>query len=1202
MATLRDALKSSLSCKFCFIILGMILCSTFFISNNIHAQVVNDKIKRTNSNIGNAKFSIYNQEDNNVHYNVNGSGVKESNITPNANQQTLLGHTVMHFAINYAKVSDDTRITITYHNGARYGNIPLTTKLTINGFRRYPSNSYLGKISNDRYINVSTSLYKGLFYFGFLRAYAHYTFYHNGKIFNIGGQSDPSYLTFNSLNGVENSTVNHAYDKHIGEWVRYVHAGQSATGYVTKNTSLANLNIGDMLKEPGVKGIGGKPYTYFYDNQGGNENQQNSFLTHSVTFPAFSQDGHMFEFGASYGSAWYTLSTNGIKPKPKKKPQPTPDDQTGEKTVSKSTIQKQGDNFYYTIKGNLPEKHKVYETRYYDTQDPETYTVGEGKNKHTVTKTVTHTHSYQVEVDKNDSYAVEDNLPKDVSVTNISSHGINIASQDGNHLKFNASNDYMLNHSNGAYNIVIHVKANHLPKPTKDGFTDSSQKKGWYYFYNQAHINSVSYNKHFSHDTNKVHTRIKRIEGTVYHYDHDNDEDGDFGFNGAYDDAKNSDFDWNDNFDENNGVIKKDKVYGYNNDKQKVDILPNAYKNNNSNWKYRYVWGDHNQEEITLKDDQEDNGDDYEFARNFYFPYIVPRAKLHNEMIKIDTDKGKNGLPFQMIMSGESFLYRDFSDYNDAMVNINVFDKYNNAILYNKVVSLSSLLDNSQDGIKYTKLTGRLNTNGLNIPKGQKVNVNVQVSITDPNAIQEDHTENDDTFGFIASENALLGNNKGNNDNHNNSDNTNTNHSKKHYKQMSYTTVDPETYYVGSGQYRHQETKYVTHYHYYEVLVNDDEPVHYKQMSYTTVDPYTYTTGFGQYKHQVTINVTHHHYYEVPINASTNDTALNDNTFNNQANKTYFKGNQNDYIAPERTIKYDGVSQVRVLDEQLKLDQERNASAKTGFGMKNDLKLTYRGNLNAKQYMNDGTAMNYVFPKSFINNTNIHYDQDHHDHKLDKENMYNDRLNQVNNYQDSNNSFSDLDNLNSFNDDDNNKVNEISQSVPSDLQDEHFGTFMTKYDFYPRIAEYDNGNVDLATNVQEPQSHDDKGTDTGNDTAANFFGNQGTQNQAINNRDYRDGGNRFYTPLWLKLGKYNTSFDKVDYSNTDKSRLGANWLNIDELRPVNMYAHSYLSSNSPNGRNELQDQLSLQPILAEKQHVNGFTQSENHWINNPFDN
>ena len=60
----------------------------------------------------------------------------------------------------------------------------------------------------------------------------------------------------------------------------------------------------------------------------------------------------------------------------------------------------------------------------------------------------------------------------------------------------------------------------------------------------------------------------------------------------------------------------------------------------------------------------------------------------------------------------------------------------------------------------------------------------------------------------------------------------------------------------------------------------------------------------------------------------------------------------------------------------------------------------------------------------------------------------------------------------------------------------------------------------------------------------------------------RKAGSRFYTPLWLKLGKYDVYFSKAQNSSTNKERLGGNWLNINENRPVDFYAHMYLAKDT----------------------------------------
>ncbi|TPR21505.1 hypothetical protein [Apilactobacillus timberlakei] len=1056
-------------------------------SNHKANAFTNNTIKKIDKHkIGNTQFHLTNDSDSNAKVKVFGTGIKMSIQTPNANQSSLLGSKVIHFDINPDKFNDETGITIIYHNGAKYGNKNLTTKMDINRFSLY-------KAMKNKYINVSTSLSKGLFYYGFTRLHSKYTFYNgsenSGNEFNLGSQSDPSYMTFNSLNGVESSTYANALNKNIGEWVRYANNGNSATGYVSDNTKLGLLNIGSFLNKPGLKGIGGKAYTPFYDSQGGTPEQHNSFLTHSVTFPAFSSNEQDFEFGASYGSAWYALSTNSIDPiKPPHKDDEKPDSNPGayEKTVSKKTINKQGEDLTYTIKGNLPEKHKTYETHYRAVSVPYTKTVGKGKKAHSATYYKTEYEPYDVEINKHDSFNVSDTVPKDVSITSVDAQGIPKSSQSGNNLSFRADNGYMLGHSNRPYTIKIHAKANKLPKPTANGFSDSPNKKGWYYFKNKAHVNTVSYSRNYSHDTNEVSTRIKRIEGTAFHYDFDNNEDGDFGFTGKYNEAKNKNFDWDDNFNEDHGVIKKDKVYGYNNDEKVININKNGYKDNNKQWHYLYAWGNQNQEKVKLTSD-DDKGSDYDFSRDYYFPYIVPRAKVNNTMIKVDTDKGKNNLPFQLIMSGESFLFREYSNYNNAQVNITATDDNGNN-LYTKTVPLTALLKNEQDGVQYVKYSDKLNTSKLNLNKGHKLPIKFNVSISNPNQIQIDYDKTSNTFGFTASENTSVGN-------------------KSH------------------------DTK-----------------------------------------------------------AAKKD----GNALSGEENTSYFKNDENTATAPERTIKYDGVDNVRVLSEEMKLNQERYASAKTGMGMKNDLSMTYKGNLNPKKYMNEGTAMNYILPKEFIGDTNIKYTEDAHNHKFNNQIMYSDRLNQVNDYKGSNTSFNGLDTMYNMNSSDKDDIHSITKSIPNYMNDENYGEFKTTYEFYPRVSEKDNGNVDLAKNVSEPKANNDKGTGLG--TAFNFFGN--SSSKSFDNSEYRNGGNKFYTPYWLKLGDYPTFYDKAQSSNSDTSRLGGNWLNINELRPVNMYAHIYLASKSAASTNEAQDQLAFQPILPKQQKVVGFSNSENDWINN----
>ncbi|TPR14956.1 hypothetical protein DY052_05900 [Apilactobacillus timberlakei] len=1067
----------------------------------VHAstKVVNNKLTPITKDIGNTKFGILDSIDNDLDIKTNGNNLKSELISsPNNNESSILGNKVMRVYIPN-KMQSGSKITLIYHNGARYGNQQLTTKLTISNLNLYPNNSKMGNLNNRRYIDISPNLSKGLFYYGLTKAHAHYAFYTDkgaNNIFNIGSQSDPSYMTFNSLNGVDSNTSHQALDNRVGEWVRYVNGDDEqvpALGYISNNSQIGNLPINKLTGIPGEKGVGGKSYTPFHDSQKGDKK---SFETHSVTFPAFNKNYQDFEFGASYGSAWYTLSTMGLEKQPDKpKPKEKEDfNDNGEKTVSKSEIKKSGDSYYYTIKGTLPEKHKTYKTNYYQVPEQASRWIVDEKRKgggywEQYTKYVTH--SYDEETNTHDSYNITDNVPKDVSVTNVSAKGIQQQYNSGsNNLSFKANNNWLLTHSNRDYEIRIDVKADKLPQPDKDGWHDKGvHDKGWYYINNKASVSGTSYSNNFSHDTNNVHTRIKRIQGVVYHYNWDSDESGDFGFVGNYNNAKDSNFNLNDNLNEDNGIIKKEMVYGYNNDKKNVSILKDAYKDNNTNWKYRYVYGNQDKEEITLKDDLQGGGDDYQFSRDYFFPYIVPRASISNSVIKIDTDKGKNGLPFQIIMNATSDMYREYDNYSNSQVNIDIVDDKGNK-LYQITKPLSSLLSDNQGGSSYTKISGRLDTNKLNLPKGTKLGVNVNINHTNPNAIQIDHDDTDKTFGFTSSENTLVGNKD-----------TNVSNTKK-----------------------------------------DGNPL------------------------------------------------------NDKDNTTYFKKDENSYTAPERTMKYDNVDSVRVLDEQLKLQQNRYSSAKTGFGMKNDLSMSYRGNLNAEKYMNDGTGINYVFPNQFIGNTNIRYSKDAHNHKYNDELMNTDRLQQVNKYESKDHSFADLDNTKDMDGSDQQTIEDIDNNIPSNLKNENYGEFTTDYKFYPRVAEYNSGNVDLAKDVTEPRPSNYQGYDT----AYNFFSNADSRNQ-FNNNQFRDGGNKFYTPYWLKFGNYPVYYNKVNSSDSDKEQLGGNWLNIDDLRPTNFYAHAYLSAQSDSGINEKQDQISFQPILSQNQKVQGFNNFENKWLYYNFD-
>lgn len=321
----------------------------------------------------------------------------------------------------------------------------------------------------------------------------------------------------------------------------------------------------------------------------------------------------------------------------------------------------------------------------------------------------------------------------------------------------------------------------------------------------------------------------------------------------------------------------------------------------------------------------------------------------------------------------------------------------------------------------------------------------------------------------------------------------------------------------------------------------------------------------------------------------------------------------------ERTIAYNGSNQIRELREGIRVDQQREANAKTGYGFRNDFQLSYAGwnnvnNLQVADIMNNATQLNFVFPKEFAENG---LDHDSDSIKKDKDsgfknsdsainyNAYNninplnsdldgsttflqDRLHQINKFADSdeynpnmgnNNDAATLDTFDKANGADINAMNnarQIASDDPVNQFDETVSSFNSNYRFYDRIANFGanlpNGVVGLASN-DDPEASNKVSFDSQNS----------------------DGGYRFYTPYWLSLkssksrdGKYPTYWER----NT-KNRFGANFFNINDRRPINFYGHMYLANNSKSDQN---DELSIQPLITAKQIPNGFSQSQVDWL------
>lgn len=1000
-------------------------------------------IKKLGKNqlIGNKSFEIDNSPTSKAKIEVQDPSMKKTTLhygngANNANLKSHLGSPVWHVTIpEHAYYSQ--AITAFYPSAGKFNGQEFDMKVRYDNFHRYPY------WHTKPWIDVSRNAKDGIFYYGFAAGNAYYTFYkHNSSkvIFNLGsGAKSPVYLTFNSLNGLKTGQAL-ALDKITGEWVHFY---GSKLGYITRNSDIIRYatKVEQRRGQSGaIEVVGGKPNSPFNDHIGGQATKgMKDFYSHSVSFLADNNQSQMFRFGAGYGSAWFTLSSLTVKNPPEKhhpKPKPT----NAEKTVDKTTIHKQNANLTYTIKGKLPERHNTF--KYVN----ESYVDAKGHYHSIVHKIETNTH---------DNFKFVDNLPKDVTVTSASATGMPTPTVSNNRVATTADKSYMTSHSNQGYVIKIHAIANHLPQPGKNGWSDKGPKKhGWYKFYNRGDVSETIYSQTSSHHTNRVSTKIKRYQGNVIHYDFDHGEAGDFVFLDHVHD--NDDFSYHDNYDPNDGVIKVEHIYGYENDRKPVYILKNAYKKNNPQWHYLYGYGNQNTEMIKFTAAGT--------VQNFYFPYIVPRAKFVNAMIKIDTNKAKDGLPFTLDMRGESFLYREFSDYVGSIMTITVKSQ-DGTQLYQSSKPLSDILKPTYHGVQWTQWKGKLDTSHIagTLQKGQKLPVTVHVAITNPKKIQLD-----------------VG------------DTTNT-------------------------------------------TTNFDVPTN--TYGYISSEHLTDQKQFGK------------------------DGAANDQT---------------DYIAPQRTIKYAGVAQVRELKEQLKLTQQRSAEAKTGYGMTNDLSLEYSGFLNVQNYLKKGTALNYDFPKQFNEaNSNITYPSDPQKHNTHGKQMLADRFDQDNQITTGDSKFSDkLDTIHAMNSDDRQTISEIENEVPTKFNDEKPATFDVNYKFFTRKSMDKSGDVVLADNKDPLAKNNSKAKTDGNDS--------------------RVGYNRFYTPYWLKLGSYDTDFSKAKRPSQNAGRLGGNWLNIDELRPVKFYAHMYLAKGT---KTQSDDELSLQPIISGSQTPADFTQSEKTWLN-----
>ena len=1061
------------------------------------------------------------------------------------------------------------KIQITYHDAVRYvpdpsvlnskgkpKSYPYDIQVTYTNFHYYPR-KYWGQYDNGENphpkIFFNDNFSDGIWFEGLTRVSA------NIKIIGLNWNStSPAYLSVNGQNGLSPSAArqaesgnnladssfnlfNNAYIfKHISKrqsLYNNYYANVFKTTITNENTVLNNPNLdmtgrwsnfnngkyGYVYGDTGIgtyyskieksKLTGGLPGTP-YNNSVNSSNYDTHSIVYRISDANHDSNGYgtgdnkystvnlTIGSGIGYGNIQYTTDI----PNPsevKKNNLPVPEKGTIHKSVDKTRIHKQGEEFTYKISGYYPKRELEYR---YDTEKWQHDVWSGGRN---AKKKISYTDFKfkKVFVGTNDYFNISDDIPSSLSIESINTDNINV-NQNGNHISSNNNYQMLLDKTsskNRKYTITIKVKADRLNQPDSTGWHDDGPSQhGMYHIKNTAHVdqrlelyqqNNNIKDYSMKSDSETTTTDIQRWQGVLHHYDFDNANKGDFsGF----------DINWQgDNFENNknyNGKnLRDDQVfYGYEGDTKSI-AADNSLKNDQGNKYNPYV------QSGTVLFKSTDDTDDNAMVRQFYMPYYLNKLKNIGNMVKIDTDKAAAGLPFHMYQRNESYLFKNITDYSGINEKITVKEVLDNGQEVDTPVfqtsrNVSDMIAASQHGAYWWNIDSRLTnlvnpSTGNGAPKpGQKTNFIVRSQYSgNPDVNLQLQGNNIKTYGFIASE----------------------------------------------------------------------------------------------------------------------------SEFNNKN----FDGK--DFLAwnpVERTIAYNGADQIRELREGIRVDQSRVATAKTGYGMKNDFKLEYAGwnNVNNLKVssIKDNANINFVFPKAFADNgldhdkssieqdvktgfknsdSAINYNAYNNINPLSDDedgsstnNFLQDRLEPISVFADSdqynpnmkeNDTPAILDTFNNASSDNVQRMQDAKQLSQDDSVnqfDESVSSFNIGYRFYKRIANFGanlpNGVIGLADTNSDPEA----------------------SNKVTFDSQNSDGGYRFYTPYWLSLKTDSKDGNWPTYwERTNHSRFGANFFEINDRRPIKFYGHMYLANNSKSDQN---DELSIQPLMTAKQIPNGFTQAQVDWL------
>lgn len=559
------------------------------------------------------------------------------------------------------------------------------------------------------------------------------------------------------------------------------------------------------------------------------------------------------------------------------------------------------------------------------------------------------------------------------------------------------------------------------------------------------------------------------------------------------------------------------------------------------------------------------NDTDASFTMDFYKPYIVPRAKTTKlGRFIVDTDKknaGDKGLPFRLDIQTLDYVHNFPDDFKGDLIHVHITDPKSGTTLYDNEVPMSDTRifsphhqGKKHKGTRLVEFKDRLNTKTLNLPKGAKVPLHVDVGYVDPSQAQLDG-EATDSHAWIASQHNMIGSGR---------DHHSEDHDDKAFdngQKSVFTEPERTIKYFTQPKTNKPRTQFE------RMEIDQDH-----------TQPATLKTGYGirndmRMKYTGLIGDDSHGTQWADGDASTGS------GYRKQAHN----GTTTDFVFPRSWTKQD-----------------------------NDIKYGHKvpyGDDSIADLSNNTHAMYHDFDDS-------HKEAAYHDFAEKGHDAY-DKADTVDRMRHADEDFSGLqkfndgdlpDDLDTLNDMSNsNKAEDIDHAFDhykGGIYNEHLkaGTYRTDFKFYPRASVRGNGDIKLNRGADDPLASNIWHKDIGA--------------SMINDLDGQDV-DRMFTPYWLPLGYYNTVFEKAETSNGGNDgdpigiRLAGNYFNFENDRSDKAVAHMMLADQSKseglNSKGHGSDELAIQPVLSGHKKFGkleyaqkpfGFTQFDMNWLTN----